>query len=277
MRSEPVSGRARCTARHMATIPYPASSAPSLALYARMVQSKAQSLPCLSHPSLSLLRLSGLCSPPKCSTSLALPVPSFLVLASPCCMILRRHAAHCTFGGGLPCGSTLRRPALASAPARCGQLAQLWGTFLFLSHVRSFMPPWHTMRIRWSASSTPPSLPCHLSDHLPFSQREHGAEQFPRQRSLTPPLLCPGPLALSCPLSARPLSPCPAPRPWLQGLWPPVSPSPSSLYPLRLHHAEQCARQPSHSLSSLLLPGVLSSWQVARTLYRTRYLRGQAA
>ena len=44
-----------------------------------------------------------------------------------------------------------------------------------------------------------------------------------------PPPLCPGPLALSCPLSARPPSPCPAPRPWLQGLWPPVSLSPSSL------------------------------------------------
>ena len=91
------------------------------------------------------------------------------------------------------------------------------------------------------------------------------------------PPLCPGPLALSCPLSACPLLPCAAPRPWLLGLRPPVSLSPSSLHPLGVHRAEQCARQPCHSLSPLLPRGVLSSRYVARTLYRTRYLRGQAA
>ena len=49
-------------------------------------------------------------------------------------------------------------------------------------------------------------LPCPaISDPLPSGQREHGAEQFARQRSLSAPPLCPGPLALSCPLSARPL------------------------------------------------------------------------
>ena len=74
-----------------------------------------------------------------------------------------------------------------------------------------------------------------------------------------------------------PVSPCPAPHPWLQGLRPPVSLSPSSLYPLGVHRAEHCARQPSHYLSPLLPPGVLSSWYVARTLYRTGYLRVQAA
>ena len=41
MRSELVSGRARRTARRMAAIPYPAPSAPSLALCARLVLSKA--------------------------------------------------------------------------------------------------------------------------------------------------------------------------------------------------------------------------------------------
>ena len=259
MRSETVSGRARRTARRMATIPFPAPPAPSLALCARMVQSNAQSLPCLSRPSLSLLRLSGLCSPPKCPTSVALPVPSSLAPASPRCMTLRRHTTHCIFGGGLPCGSTPRRPTLSSAPAPCGRLSRLWGTVLPLSHVRSFKPPWHSMRIRWSASSRPPSLPCHLGPSA-LRQARNGAEQFARQCSLSAPPLCPGLLALSCPLSARPLSPCPAPRPWLQGLWPPVSLSPSSLYPPGVYHAEQCARKPSHSLSPLLPPGVLSSW-----------------
>ena len=98
----------------------------------------AEQSPCLPRRSLPLRRLSGLRSPPKCPTSFALPVPSSLVLAGPRCMILRRHTAHCTFGGGLPCGSTPRHPALPSAPVRCGRLARLWGTLL------------------------PPSLLCHL-------------------------------------------------------------------------------------------------------------------
>ena len=147
----------------------------------------AQSLPCLSRPSLSLLRLSGLRSPPKCPTSFAPSVPSSLVLVGPRCTTLRRHAAP-----------------------------------------------------------------------LPSGQREHDAEQFARQRSLSALPLWPGPLALSCPMSARPLSPCPAPRRRLLGLWPPVSLSPSSPYPLGVHRAEQCARQPSHSLSSLPPPGALT-------------------
>ena len=72
----------------------------------------AEQCPCLPRRSLSLLRLSGLRSPPKCPTSFALPVPSSLVHAGPRCLSLRRHTAHCTFGGGLPCGSTPRHPAL---------------------------------------------------------------------------------------------------------------------------------------------------------------------
>ena len=90
----------------------------------------AEQSPCLPRCSLPLLRLSGLRSPPKCPTSFALPVPSSLVLAGPRCMTLRRHTAHCTFGGGLPCGSTPRHPALPSAPVRCGRLARVWGTLL---------------------------------------------------------------------------------------------------------------------------------------------------
>ena len=98
----------------------------------------AEQSPCLPRRSLPLLRLSGLRSPPKCPTSFALPAPSSLVLAGPRCMTLRRHTAHCTFGGGLLCGSTPRHPALPSAPVRCGRLARVWGTLL------------------------PPSLLCHL-------------------------------------------------------------------------------------------------------------------
>ena len=212
----------------------------------------AEQSPCLPRRSLSLPRLSGLRSPPKCRTSFALPVPSSLALAGPRCMTLRRHTAYCTFGGGLPCGSTPRHPALPSAPARCGRLARLWGTLL------------------------PPFLPCHLR---PSALRPVRAQCVAIREAALPlcPPLYPGPLALSCPLSARPRSPCPAPRPWLQGLRPPVSLSPSFLYPLGVQRAEQCARQPSHSLSPLLPPGVLSSWYVASTLYRTRYFRGQAA
>ena len=157
MRSELVTGRAQCTTRRMATIPYPATSAPSPALCARTVQSNAQSLPCPSRPSPSPLRLSGPRSSPVCPTSLALPVPSSLASACPRCMTLRCHAAHGTFGGGLPRGSTPRRSTLSCAPARRGQPTRLWGTFLFLPLARSFKPPWHAMRIRWPASSRPPS------------------------------------------------------------------------------------------------------------------------
>ena len=132
------------TVRH--TSP-PPSSAPSPTLCARTVQSNAQSLPCPSRPSPSLPQLSGRLPSPVCPTSLALPVPSSLVPARPRCMTLRRHAAHCIFGGGLPCGSTPRRSALSSAPAHCGRPARLWGTFFFLLLFRSFKPPWHTMLV----------------------------------------------------------------------------------------------------------------------------------
>ena len=89
-------------------------------------------------------------------------------------MTLRRHTAHCTFRGGLPCGSTPRHPALPSAPARCGRLARLWGTRL------------------------PPSLPCHLG---PSALRPAPAQCGAICEAALPlcPPLCPGPLALSCP------------------------------------------------------------------------------
>ena len=145
-------------------------------------------------------------------------------------MTLRRHIAHCTFRGGLPCGSTRLHPALPSAPARCEQLARLWGTRL------------------------PPSLRCHLGPSALRPARAQCGAICEAALPLCSPL-CPGPLALSCPLFARPLSPCPSPRPWLQGLQPPLSLSPSLRSPAssslppppgqREHGAEQFARQPS--------------------------------
>ena len=112
---------------------------------------------------------------------------------------------------------------------------------------------------------TPSSLPC-SSAPLPSGQREHNVEQFAWQRSLFAPSLCPGPLALSCPLSACPPSSSRAPLPRFLGPWPSVSLSPSSLYPPGIHFAEQYARHPSHSPFTLPLPGALVPSAPARSL-----------
>ena len=212
----------------------------------------AEQSPCLPRRSLSLPRLSGLPSPPKCPTSFTLPVPSFLVLASPRCMTLRRHTAHCTFRGRAALWQHAAAPRLAQCPralrAARSVVGHLVAPFSALPSP-TLCPPASASTVRSNSRGSAPPLPPSL----------------PRP---------PGPVL---PPVCSPRSPCPAPRPWLQGLRPPVPLSPSPLYPLGVHRAEQCARQPSHSLSPLLPPGVLSSWYVARTLYRTRYLRGQAA
>ena len=138
--------------------------------------------------------------------------------------------------GGPLCGNAPRRPALSSAPALCGRLARRWGTFVLPPYARSFILPWHT------SCPALPSLP------------------------LFAPSLRPGPLALSCPPSARPpLSTC-APLPRSLGPWPSVSLSPSSLYPPGVHFAGQYARHPSHSPSTLPLPGALAPSAPARSL-----------
>ena len=100
----------------------------------------------------------------------------------------------------------------------------------------------------------------------PSGQREHNAEQFAWQRSLSAPSLCPGPLALSCSLSARPPLSSRAPLPRSLGPWPSVSLSPSSLYPPGIHFTEQYARHPSHSPFTLPLPGALVPSAPARSL-----------
>ena len=201
MRSESVSGRARRTARRMATIPYPAPSAPSLALCAR---------PALSMPlSPTSLPLSAPAVLPSLTSFVSyLFHPARAPFPRPCRPSLHDTTqAHSTLHlWGRPCGSTPRHPALPSAPARCGRLARLWGTML------------------------PPSLPRLLG---PCALRPARAQCGAIREAALPlcPSLCPGPLALSCPLFARPLSPCRAPRPWLQGLRPPSSLSPSLFSP----------------------------------------------
>ena len=114
-------------------------------------------------------------------------------------------------------------------------------------------------------------LPCPaISVPLPSGQHEHDTEQFARQRSLFAPSLCPGPLALSCSLSAPPPSSSLGPLPRFLGPQPPFSPSPSSLYPPGIHFAEQYARHPYHSLFTLPPPGPLVPEIVARTLHGIR-------
>ena len=100
-------------------------------------------------------------------------------------------------------------------------------------------------------------LPSAFSAPLPSGQREHIAEQFAWQRSLFAPSNCSGPLALSCPLSARPPSSSRVPLPRSLVPWLSVSLSSSSLYPPGIHFAEQHARQPSRSPCTLPPPGAL--------------------
>ena len=186
----------------------PPSSAPSPTLCARTLQSNAQSLPCPSRPSPSLPQLSGPLTSPVCPTSLALPVPSSLVPACPRCMTLRRQAAHCTFGAGLPCGSTPPRSALSSAPTRCGRPARSTGTFLFLPLFRSFKPPWHTMLVR--VRHVPfPALPslilCPPASVSTVRSNLRGNATFLPPLSAPAPWPVPAPCLLALPHLALPL------------------------------------------------------------------------
>ena len=179
------------TVRHTSPLP---SSAPSPALCARTVQSNAQSLPDLSPPSPALLRFSGILSSFVC-----------LVCAYP------SRPARDLFP--LPCLPSLHDTTQARCTLHFRGRAALWQ---HAAALRLVLCP----RALWAA--------CSVVGHLfapapyPLSQAAVAcnlhAEQCARQRSLSAPPLCPGPLALSCPLSARPPSPFPAPLPWLQSL-----------------------------------------------------------
>ena len=145
-------------------------------------------------------------------------------------------------------------PPCPVPPLAAGGQLGCWAPLSFLPLVRSFKPG-RTMCIR-SVNS------------MPLSPRLHPQASGLRPARARCGAICEATLSL-CPPSLPP-SPCPAPLPWLQGLWPSVSPSPSSLYLPGVHCTEQCARQPSHSLVTIQPPGVLVSRQVARTLHCTR-------
>ena len=164
------------------------------------------------------------------------------------------YAGHCTHAGGPLCGSAPRRSALPSAPAHCGRLARLWGTFVLPPHVRSFMPPWLALF---------PALP-YLPSALRPARVQCGAIR------VAPLPLCslslPWPLGPVLPPVCSPSSSSCAPLPRSLGPWLSVSLSPSSLYPLGKQFAEQHARHPSHSPFTLPLPGALVPSAPARSL-----------
>ena len=181
----------------------------------------------------SLPRLSGLRSAPKCPTSFALFMPSSLVLAGPRCMTLRR-TLH--LWGWTALWQHAAAPRLVKCPRALRAARSVVG-HLFAPAPRSLIQ---------AAVARP--LPCPaISVPLPSGQREHDAEQFARQRSLSAPSLCPGPLALSRPLSARPPSSSLAPLCRPRGPRPSVTLSPSSLYPPR-HTLRRAIREASLTL-----------------------------
>ena len=151
----------------------------------------------------SLPRLSGLRSPPKCPTSFALFMPSSLVLAGPRCMTLRR-TLH--LWGWTALWQHAAAPRLVQCPRALRAARSVVG-HLFAPAPRSLIQ---------AAVATP--LPCPaISVPLPSGQREHDAEQFARQRSLSaislprppgpvpPPVRSPS-LVLPCPPSQAPWS-----------------------------------------------------------------------
>ena len=159
-----------------------------------------------------------------------------------------------TRGGPLR-GNAPRRPALSSATAHCGRLARRWGTFELPPHARSFVPSWHA--------------PCPALPSLPLcppastsTMRSNSRDSAPS----LPPLSALAPWPRPCPLSARPPLSSHASFPRSLGPWSSVSLSPSSLHPPSLHFAEQFAMHPSHSPSTLPLPGALVPSAPARSL-----------
>ena len=289
MRSESFSGRARRTARRLATIPYPAPAAPSLALCARLTlsmplspsslplsalasagrsnsRSNPPSLPPPSAPVLWPSPAPRVRVPPR-PPSLPFPGPWVFVPLSPCprprCTLPATHLSLSLFSlpppgalasrlvarwslrtplrpsslyarhasPSLPCPVSplplaghcvgkshartwpslyvsTRRSALSSAPAYCGRLARLWGTFVLLPHARSFMPPWHAL------FPALPSLPlCPPASASTLRSNSRGSAPSLPPLSVLAPWPCPAPCLLALP---RPHVP-PFPGPLVPG------------------------------------------------------------
>ena len=148
-------------------------------------------------PHLTLLRPPSLYVP--CPVT-PLPLAGHCVGRSHAC---RRHAPgpRCMT---LRCGSAPRRSALSSAPAHCGRLARLWGTFVLLPHACSFMPPWQALFPALpSLPLCPPASACTM-----WGNSRCSAPSLPLLSALAP-WPCPAPCLLALP---RPLvSPFPGP------------------------------------------------------------------
>ena len=148
----------------------------------------AEQSPRLPRRSSSLLRLSGLRSPPKCPTSFALPVPSSLVLAGPRCMTLRRHTAHCTFWGRAALWQHAAAPRLAHCPralrAARSVVGHLVAPFSALPSL-TLCPPASASTVRGNSRGRAPSLPPSL----------------PRPPGPVLPPVCSPSLTLPCPPS----------------------------------------------------------------------------
>ena len=217
MRSESVSGRARRTARSMATIPYPAPSAPSLALCAR---------PALSTPlSPSLLPLSAQAVLPSLSFQVSyLFRPARALFSRPCRPSLHDTTqAHSTLHlwGRAALWLHSGAPRLAQCPRRLRAARSVVGhhvTPFSAPPSRSLCPPASACTVRSNSRGSAPSLPLSL----------------PRPPDPVLPPVCSPSLALPCPPSLVAGSPAsflsvplplfsrllfltPAPRPALAG------------------------------------------------------------
>ena len=247
MRSESVAGRARRTARRLATIPYPAPAAPSVALCARLtlrLPVSPSSLPLSALASAGPFVPLSPCPRPRCTlpaTHLSLslsPLPPPGALASrlvarwslrtplrpsslfarlaspslPCPVSPLPLAGHCVGKSHARTWPSLYvstlRSALSGAPAYCGRLARLWGTFVLLPHAHPFMPPWHAL------VPALPSLPLRppASASTLRSNSRGSALSLP-PLSVLAPWPCPAPCLLALP---RPHVP-PFPGPLVPG------------------------------------------------------------
>ena len=205
LRSESVSGRARRTARRMATIPYPAPSAPSLALSAR----PALSMP-LSPSSLPLSAPAVL--PSRTSLVSFLLRPARAPFPRPCRLSLHDTTqAHSTLHlwGRAALWQHAAAPRLAQCPRTLRAARSVAGypvTPFAAPPSRSLCPPASACTVRSNSRGSAPSLPLSLP-------RPPGPVLPP---DCSPSLALPCPFLSVClPLFSRLLFLTPAPRPAL--------------------------------------------------------------